>query len=102
MGAGGEAETFSGASYCAGTAGLDVPRMRIADGTETYYLADGNKDLTVRKDTTGANPAICADSSFWRAPSDHPDNIVLDAAGSSDGRPAGNAIKKGMKNKCYM
>ena len=37
------------------SAGLDVPLMRIADNTETYYIADGNKNIIALKDSSGAD-----------------------------------------------
>lgn len=36
-------------------AGLDVPLMRIADNTQTYYIADGNKNIIALKDSSGAD-----------------------------------------------
>ena len=43
------------ASYLWQPTGLDVPLMRIADNTETYYIADGNKNIIALKDSSGAD-----------------------------------------------
>lgn len=37
------------------SAGLDVPLMRIADNTETYYIVNGNKNVIALKDSSGAD-----------------------------------------------
>ena len=44
--------------------GLDVPLMRIADNTETYYIADGNKNIIALKDSSGADVSTYAYTPF--------------------------------------
>ena len=46
------------------TAGLDVPLMRIADNTRTYYIADGNKNIIALKDSSGADVSTYAYTPF--------------------------------------
>ena len=44
--------------------GLDVPLMRIADNTQTYYIADGNKNIIALKDSSGADVSTYAYTPF--------------------------------------
>ena len=46
------------------SAGLDVPLMRIADNTQTYYIADGNKNIIALKDSSGADVSTYAYTPF--------------------------------------
>jgi rhs family protein-like protein len=43
------------ASYLWQPVGLDVPLMRIADNAETYYIADGNKNILAVRDSNGTD-----------------------------------------------
>ena len=52
------------ASYLWQPTGLDVPLMRIADNTETYYIADGNKNIIALKDSSGADVSTYAYTPF--------------------------------------
>ncbi len=52
------------ASYLWQPTGLDVPLMRIADNTQTYYIADGNKNIIALKDSSGADVSTYAYTPF--------------------------------------
>ena len=52
------------ASYLWQPVGLDVPLMRIADNAETYYIADGNKNIIALKDSSGADVSTYAYTPF--------------------------------------
>lgn len=52
------------ASYLWQPTGLDVPLMRIANNTQTYYIADGNKSIIALKDSSGADVSTYAYTPF--------------------------------------